>query len=392
MAPRLQVRAARPGGDPSVRALLEAAFGRTDKEARLFDALATQDPAHDPGLALVAELRGEPVGCALLSPRDFLVRGVELPLAVAAPLAVAPDHRRHGVARALLAAGHAALLERGRPGVVTLGAPELFGRIGYGAAFDMRAVRMPSAYLPDEGDTSAWRALRGEDLAPLCALQREAYAELSGVELRRPCALDWEGQAPGCFTLVHGEVGAPDAYLRFRRRDELEVTECGARDPRGVDAVLRLARRLAREHAVPVVQVTLAPPHAVALALYHRGGMIERCNFGGAAFLGVLDWPALLERLRTWWEPVLAGRRLKLTLAGRALVLGSGPRAGALWIPDGWGPALLTGQRTAQELLFEPTVRANSALDAEGEALVRALFTRRDALWTYSPVYELADD
>jgi predicted N-acetyltransferase YhbS len=391
------LRTASGAQDTAVRALLEGAYARVDCETRLLEVLEAQDPAFDTGLALVAEHEGQAAGFALFTPRDLCIRGVTLPLAIAAPLAVSPARRGAGLGSFLLEAGRAALVDRGRLGVVTIGAPELFASAGYGSAFDMRFVSMPAEYLPEEGDTSAWRALCAEDLEALCALQLSSYREISGAELRRECALDWEGCAEGSFTLIHGAPGAPDAYLRFRRRDELEVTECGASAPAGVDAVLRLMRRLAREHATPTITAALAEAHPVARALYRRGGMVERCNFGGAAFLGVFDWAATFEALRPWWESLLscyAPRGIELLVEGEVVVLGdSAPKERArLWIPEGWGPSLLTGQRSAEDLLFEPTVQENSTLTASDERLVRALFTRRDAAWTYGPAFELADN
>ncbi len=396
MTSPITIRAAEGPRDPHVRALLESAFNRTESETRLYEALAAGDPAHDPGLAIVAERSGEAAGFALLSPREIFVRGVPLPLAILAPLAVSPAHQRAGVASHLVRAGLAALRDRGRLGFVTIGAPELFGALGHGAALDMRMVRIPASYLPEERAESAWRALCGEDLVELCSLQLSNYREISGTEQRRPCAMDWEGSAADSFTLVLGEPGAPSAYLRFRRGDGLEITECAARDSAAVDEVLRLMKRLAREHTAPTVIAQLSPPHPVALALFHRGAMVERCNFGGAALLAFSDWSATLEALRPWWEPILrshAPHALELELEGVRVLLGAPsevtpPR---LWVPRGWAASLLTGQRTAAELLFEETVRASSQLDEASEALVRALFTRSEAAWTYGPAFELAD-
>lgn len=387
--------------EPAVRALLETAFGRTESETRLFEALAGGDPAFDPGLAVVAERGGDPAGFALFSPREFLVRGVSLPLSILAPLAVAPAHQRAGVGSLLVRAGLSALADRGRLGLVTIGAPELFTALGHGSALDMRLVRIPASYLPEEGSAAEWRALRAEDLAALCALQRASYAGISGTELRRPCALDWEGLSADSFTLVLGEPGSPSAYLRFRRSDGLEITDCAAQDPAALEEVLRLMRRLAREHTADLVTAQLSPPHPVALSMFHRGAMIERCNFGGAAFLVFGDWPAAFEALRAWWEPILAAHTphaLELELDGVRVHLGdssdgdsSRGAAPRLWIPRGWGASLVTGQRTAADLLFESTVQQNSDLGPDGEKLVRALFTRCEAAWTYGPAFELAD-
>ena len=116
--------------------------------------------------------------------------------------------------------------------------------------------------------------------------------------------------------------------------------------------------------------------------------------------LAITDLPGLLEDLSPWWAPVLADQPFSIGLSGKACLLDAGgaiPRVTAgrakhhLEVPSPALPGLLTGQRSARELLFDPVVRHRSGLSREGEALACRLFPRRSAMWTYSPAFELMD-
>jgi len=409
----IHVRSASPLGDESISALLESSFGRTDAESRLARELAANHPAYDEELSLIAEVsdlsptsrvEAELAGWALFLQRRVWLRGVEVALGASAPIAVSPLHQGRGVGQALLRAGHEALLVRGARGALALGDPQFFSRAGYRTAFDMHVVRTPVEYLPLEGDTSAWRALHGDDLERLCELHAASYATISGSERRDATALDWESLAQGSHTLVHDVGEGARAYVRFGTRNGPEILEAGVESPEGIEAVLCLLQRLGREHGVSVVQSHLAPTHPVGRALFHRGGMHEHCNFGGAAQMIVLDWQGLWEDLTPWWAPILRGtaaRTLELGFDGHDLRLdaksrkprvtrpkGKGP---AFVPPVGWGPGLVSGQRDGAEALLDPAVRASSRLDRDGRAAVTAIFRPTTAEWRYSPIYELAE-
>jgi putative acetyltransferase len=394
------LRAAHPLEEEAVGALLRAGFQTADEE-RVALELARSHPAFDPSLALMAEVDGQPAGWVLLLPREFHVRDGWLPLCVVGPVVVDPRFQGTGVGSCLVQGALKGLEAHGLEGAVLLGAPGFYRRFGFEPAFDYHSVRLSVDILPEEGDTSAWRGLTGEDLARLPALHERAHQGISGTERRLAAAADWESGVPGAHSLAFGSPGAPDAFLRFRKQDSLEITECACADASGVDAILRMVRRLAREHGILEVRVHVAPPHPVARALLARGGLYERSSYGDAAMLHVRSWPALLARLESWWAPLLAlceEPALSLEIDGESVLLSArgGESCAArgrderrhLWLPPDWACGLLTGRRTGAELLSEEEVRERSRLTPGAERWVHAAFAARPAQWLYSPAYE----
>ena len=293
MSPTL--RTASPQGDPELASLIDACFERAGHESRLAQALSEGCPTYDPGLALLAEDEGGPLGWALFLPRRLRLRGCWLPLCVSAPFGVLPARRGEGGGRFLAQAGAQAQRDRGILGAVVLGNPGFFERHGYYPAFDCYGVVVGREELADIAPTEGWRGLRAEDIPGLDAMYRSNHAAGDGTEERTHAAVDWESSAPEAYSLVHESEGVVDAYLRFRVRAELEVRECGATSQAGVGAVLGFLRQLLDEHGRAQLVVHAPPAHPVARALFHRGAMMEANNFRGAALLAVHDWPAVLR-------------------------------------------------------------------------------------------------
>lgn len=402
----LSLRIADPANDPQVAPLIDACFERPGCESRLVDVLARGLPGFDPGLALVAEQDDRAVGWALFLPRRFRIRGEWVPLAIASPFGVLPEARGTGVGRFLMEAGAQALRDRGMRGAVAIGEPRFFERFGFAAAFDFHTVVATRDELPEAGDTSAWRGLVASDLGPLVAMHDAAYARVSGAENRSDAALDWESSVPEGHTLVLERDGAPCAYVRFRVRDALEVRECAGVDPACGDGILLFLRRLLDEHSRQEIEVHVPPSHPIARALYDRGAELRRNHFGGGAMLSVVDWPGLLSDTRPAWSRALRGAErpaLSMEIEGTPdpVSFHAGPDGGAvggervesahLWVPAGWAPPLLTGRRTWADLADHAGVAERSQLDADGWALVRRLFPTGEAMWPYSPVFEIAD-
>jgi len=111
---------------PAVRRVHEAAFP-TSAEADLVERLRASNKAV---IALVAEDEGQIVGHIVFSPvaLDPLAGTVGLGLA---PVAVLPDHEKHGVGRRLVQNGLAECRAWGAGFVVVLGDPHYYGRFGF---------------------------------------------------------------------------------------------------------------------------------------------------------------------------------------------------------------------------------------------------------------------
>ncbi len=125
----MKIREEAAGDYKQVAALLDLAFGGSDESS------------------LVAGLRAEgAVIAALVAAEDVIILGhvlfSELPIetesgpvraAALAPLAVAPERQRQGIAAALVRAGLEACRERGVAAAVVLGDPDYYPRFGFSA-------------------------------------------------------------------------------------------------------------------------------------------------------------------------------------------------------------------------------------------------------------------
>ena len=394
------IRTIHPSEEPGLSALLDTAFERPERESRFVELLAKHHPNFDPGLSLLAEVDGQAAGYALFLPRELTIRGVQVSLAIAAPLGVLQQFRGREIGRLLITTGLSALKDRGMRGAITIGAADYYGALGFASAFDLHAVQARPEHLPPADPDAVWRAITGEDLEALCRLQKESYEHASGTETRLCSPIDWEGQAPGSYSLALGPLGDPRAYLRFRVRRELEIMECCANDSESVHAILAFVHQLMSEHARPLALLHVPPETRTSTTLLHLGGLLEHSTFDGGCMLAITDLSGLLADLAPWWAPILGTNSFSIGASGQSYHLDKGPAGPRvtshrakhhLEVPSPALPGLLTGQRSARELLFDPVVRHQSELSAEGEALACRLFPRAPAMWTYSPAFELVD-
>jgi len=125
----MHVRAERERDRDAVRAVNEAAFGRS-AEARLVAVLRAQA---DPLVSLVAESEGAIVGHIMFSP-VVLPEHPERRVMGLAPLAVAPGQQHRGIGSALVMAGLERCRGLGAGAVVVLGEPGYYRRFGFSPA------------------------------------------------------------------------------------------------------------------------------------------------------------------------------------------------------------------------------------------------------------------
>ncbi|MBP5856376.1 N-acetyltransferase [Marivibrio halodurans] len=116
------IRAERPADGPAIAALHRDAFDGPD-EALLVDRLRADG---DVVLSRVACAGPAVIGHILFSRMD-----APFPALALAPLAVAADHRRQGIAAALIGDGLAAARVRGWVAVFVLGDPAYYQRFGF---------------------------------------------------------------------------------------------------------------------------------------------------------------------------------------------------------------------------------------------------------------------
>ncbi|MCA8982032.1 MAG: GNAT family N-acetyltransferase, partial [Planctomycetes bacterium] len=219
----------------SLLRLHDAAFGRANRESRLVGALALGHPAfrEDLHVSVADEATGEPLAAALVLPRRIELRGAPLSVGVLAPWGVSPAHREQGFGKRVIELAAERSRELGLAALVTIGDPDYLGPLGFGSAFDLHSVHATAERLPAESAADEWRGLVGEDLPRLVALYDRARSGVSGTEHRDACVPDWEAHAAESYALVHAPEGRVLAYVRFRVREELEVSECATADARG---------------------------------------------------------------------------------------------------------------------------------------------------------------
>lgn len=125
----IAIRPATGGDVAAIDALLRASFPAPD-EALLVQRLCIDG---DMVLTLVAddEESGALAGVIVFSQMNVDIAGKPVAAAALAPVAVAPSHRRQGVAEALIQAGLAHLADAGATLAFVLGDPAFYGRFGF---------------------------------------------------------------------------------------------------------------------------------------------------------------------------------------------------------------------------------------------------------------------
>lgn len=120
------IRPVGDGDESAIRALVAAAFGQVD-EADLVDRLRADG---DAVVELAAEEDGAIVGHVMFS---RLMTDTGARFAALAPLSVLPGRQGDGIGSALMETGHALCALEGISGVVVLGHPDYYPRVGYSA-------------------------------------------------------------------------------------------------------------------------------------------------------------------------------------------------------------------------------------------------------------------
>jgi putative acetyltransferase len=155
----LVIRPERPDDESAVRAVNEAAFGRST-EADLVDRLRLDGAVI---VSLVAEQDGLLVGHVLFSRISIESAAGPLPSAALAPLAVLPANQRRGIGGRLVDFGLGSLRRQGERSVLVLGHPHYYQRFGFSIdSARMLIVPFPAeAFMALEMVPDALRGIRG---------------------------------------------------------------------------------------------------------------------------------------------------------------------------------------------------------------------------------------
>jgi putative acetyltransferase len=124
------IREERPEDIDTIRVVNQKAFGQP-QEGTIVDALRKNNGVL---LSLVATINNSVVGHILYSPVSIETDGKTCNGAGLGPMAVLPEHQRHGIGSKMVDAGNQKLKEAGCPFIVVVGHPEFYTRFGFKTA------------------------------------------------------------------------------------------------------------------------------------------------------------------------------------------------------------------------------------------------------------------
>lgn len=175
-----------------------------------------------------AEERGRLVGaCQLLWMRQW-IGGVSMPVMGLGSVAIAPTHRKRGLATRLLIAGFEHARERGDVGSVLYPfRASFYEGLGYGLAGEAHQYQVPPSLLPDDKqERMRVRMVDGEDdEAAMRAIYREAAQRLQTGQLdrtERNWRQSWKRDDLAAV-LYWGESGEAEGYAIVRYRADLPI-------------------------------------------------------------------------------------------------------------------------------------------------------------------------
>jgi putative acetyltransferase len=123
----VEFRLEQPNDCDAINALITAAFARPD-EATLVNSLRQNGGLKISAIAVDGATVVAHVG---FSPVQIGGHTTELPVLALAPVAVLPSHQKQGLGSALCRWAIDLCRERRVPGVIVLGEPEFYGRLGF---------------------------------------------------------------------------------------------------------------------------------------------------------------------------------------------------------------------------------------------------------------------
>lgn len=157
------IRTAAPADQAAIRRIHEVAFG-SGEEADIVDQIRSTP---DELLSLVAEDEGV-TGHILFSRMWIEDSATRIPAVALAPVAVLPEHQRHGIGGQLIRHGLDLLKARGEAIVLVLGWPEYYPRFGFSTqlAAALQHPFSPEAYMALELRPGALANVGGRVIYP----------------------------------------------------------------------------------------------------------------------------------------------------------------------------------------------------------------------------------
>ena len=232
----------------------------------------------DPELSLVAEVDGQIAGHVLFSPQTIRLMEQSIDVVNLSPLAVAPEHQRTGVGRALVEEGHRIVKAKGYPLSFLIGHSAYYPRFGYKTrSFGASSLKVSTqdfqqqpmeTHLPTEADLPALRDLwlREEGAVD--------FAIYPGDDL-----LDWISPNPAIKSLVYTVGGVVFGYARV----EAAKSKAHLFLARDDHAARAMARQIGTEVELPL-HIHSASAKALGETVYSLWDAAMVCTFVPSPF------------------------------------------------------------------------------------------------------------
>jgi predicted acetyltransferase len=262
----------------------------------------------------VGELDGQIVASMVLYPFQAFVRGQRVPLSGIGSVAVSPEHRRRGVAEALLRAGLRELRQRGDAlcGLYAFRG-SFYRKLGWGVAEVVHQLAIAPSNLPASEEARRVRRLLIPDRPHVEALYERVASAGHFALARRP---EWWSQRlwgyPGDWVVYEGKRrGQIEGYLHYEVdtgdgpfKLAITLTEFVAATPEAHRGLVGHLASLADQ----VREIQYAAPadhgwHALLLTAQNlrpgaeMGTLLDTGNVAHGMMLRVTDVKAALERL-----------------------------------------------------------------------------------------------
>jgi putative acetyltransferase len=143
----VHLRGEQAGDERAIDGLVCSAFGSMS-EANLVRLLRQHGPAFDARYSVTAWDAEGLAGYALFTPVEVYLMGETVPALLVAPVAVARDRQRQGIAAEMLRYGHDLGRQEGHRLASLMGHPDYYPRFGYRACYGCARMTINTERLP----------------------------------------------------------------------------------------------------------------------------------------------------------------------------------------------------------------------------------------------------
>ena len=180
----------RPGDEDRIDVVLSRAFAGMDVP-NLVRMLRERQPEFEPSLSICASDGDRIVGYTGFIPFDMRLMGSSVRAVAVAPVAVAPEYQRRGVAGMILRHGHELARSRGCVVACLNGHPGYYPRHGYAACFGFCKTTLDRDNLPEPGlELEAW-PVREDDVPWLVECDEREWHDVDFTWPRRERLTEW---------------------------------------------------------------------------------------------------------------------------------------------------------------------------------------------------------